>query len=334
MSHIQNEENVLASGEPGRAADSTGHEDSGGASWLAAVGGGPGAILDKINQKLPHQADHDEVIARKFNCRFVWDNECYKKFHLPKHYTRTLEIPWNEARFVTLTFDPLKVGMGSDAYIWFRKNKPLGRFIQNLKRNGINVKDWVAQMEFQRNGTPHFHSLIRTKTGPFGKIGNEVLRKAWPWGYIREEYFKTEKDYHAVVGYFGKAGYFQKGKKYQTELPDYFKSEYFKGWKIIRFYCARRGEGPKKNYEKTGKIKPCISIPGFRSSSCGKYTDIYSIHEVLDGNVSYPVYKFLDRIKVQYVIFKKFVPCDYQNGVGLRVFLSGEIPKDFLHCPF
>jgi hypothetical protein len=332
MSSIQNEAHAFWGGQ---LAGPAGHEDAG--RLAAAEGGRPAPILDINNQKLSQGpgAAPDEAIARKVNCRFVWCAICFIKFYLNKYYERLLEIPWDEARTITLTLDRLKVGSGADAYLWFRKKRALGRFIQNLKRHGIIVKDWAGVMEFHVDGTPHWHLLVRTKAGPEGRIGNEVLLKAWPWGIVHEGYFETEHDYNANVGYFGKAGYFHKGKEHQTVLPDYFKSEFFRGMKVPRFHGARKKTHVEKNdVEPSLKVKPCQSIPGLRSSICGKYTDIYTPRKIEDSWGVQTEYKFSQRIAVPYGHFKAKVPGDYQQGIGYKFLLSRVPPEVLTVVPF
>jgi hypothetical protein len=231
-----------------------------------------------------------------------------------------------------LTLDRNKVGVGADAYIWLREKKALGRFFVNLGRHGVEVKDWAGQIEFHKDGTPHFHLLIRTMDGFKGQIGYEKLKMAWPWGGFKERYFKNKYDYHAIIGYFGKAGYFEQGKEYQTILPDYFKSEYFRGKKIIRFYTARKkgngGSGTKTNKESDPESG---TIPGYRMESCGRYTIIYYYRD--DDDV-FPKseLKFLERLPIPYKEFRQLTVGDYVDCVGYRFYLSGKYPV--IEVPF
>jgi len=316
----------------GRPAGPACQEDAGRPA-AAAVGGGAASILDRINKKLPPTANTEEAIARKCKCSSVWCPECYRRFHLERHYLRLSEIPWDECRFITLTMDSLKTGNGADAFIFCREKKILGRFIQNLKREGIKVNDWCGQMEFHKNGNPHFHILVRTCKGPSGKIGNEMLLKAWPWGYVHEDYFKTEKDYNRVVGYFGKTGYFHKGKEYQTALPDYFKSEYFRGMKIQRFFSARRPS--------THKAQPKIKNPNPKQSKsltwntihqCGKRTIIF-YYKKDESGFNDTEQKFLQVLDVPYEYFKVMFWGKYVQGRGYIFSLTGTKP-DTPPCPY
>ena len=173
---------------PGGPARPAGHEDTGGPVR-------PASILDKIRQKLPQVADREEAVARKHVCSGVWCKSCYKRYHLERHYKRLLEMPWEESRLVTLTLDRNLTGVGADAYLFIREKKALGRFFVKLRRQGVVVRDWAGQMEFHRDGTPHYHILIRTQAGPRGMIGGDALRLAWPWGRVHEDYFKDQAHY-------------------------------------------------------------------------------------------------------------------------------------------
>ena len=334
----QVEENPITTDEPGREAASAGYEDGGLAAWLAAVGGGPDAILDYIKIKLPQEADKQEAIARKCNCSSVWCPVCYRKFYLEKHFLRLSEIPWEEARFITLTLDRDKVGCGADAFEWYRKKKPIGRFLVNLKRQCFSIKDWCGQIEWHRDGTPHFHLLLRTEKGFKGMIGNSRLLKAWPWGVVREDYFTSEKNYQAVVGYFGKSGYFHKGKEHQTHLPDYFKSDYYRGKRVFRFLNARSASKRKSEERVTpkgvsGKKKPLMSTPLNRVEVCGRSTLIFYAKP---DEMGFPAsdYKFLTKITCPYSYFKVFFEGDYLSGLGYRFFLDGKYPDELRTVPF
>jgi hypothetical protein len=333
MFHSQIEENSTAFSEPGRAADSAGHEDSGGAAWLAAVGGGPDAILDRINKKLPHEANPEEAMARKCNCMSVWCKECYRRFHLPRHFKRLSEIPWDECRFVTLTLDPKKTGLGPDAFNFFRENKILGRFIQDLERAGVEVFDWCGQMEFHVNGNPHFHLVVKTGKGSKGKIGNAKLLKAWKHGLVREEYFKSHRDYERLVGYFGKTGYFHKNKEHQTVLPDYFQSEYYRGKRIQRFFSARKPRAKERRIETiTREIKkPSKSLTWKSIQKCGKQTILFYFKK--DGVFDDFKEKYLQIIDIPYSWFKRMFLGRYVEGRGFIFSLTGTEPET-PPCPF
>ena len=303
----------------------------------AGAEGAGASILDQIRQKLPQNIenlDREECIARKDCCKSVWCPVCYRRFHLKRHYERMSEIPWDECRFITLTLDREKTGGGADAFLWVREHKPVGRFIVKLGRLGVDVKDWCGQLEFHRDGTPHFHLLVRTKAGPSGMIGNERMMKAWPYGIVREEYFKTEKDYNNVVGYFGQSGYFHKGKEHQTRLPDYASSEYFKGKRIIRFFSARKGErekdGTKPRRETSDEEKQIGNITAKRIEDCGKETIIF-YDTTNEGGFPELNYKYLCKVDIPYCVFRVAFPGHYIQGCGYSFYLSGQPPEE---CPY
>ena len=282
-------------------------------------------ILDKIIRKLPPHTSTLECVARKYNCGSVWCPVCYKRFHLARHFARLSEMPWKETRLVTLTLDREVTGEAADAYVLMREKKAIGRFFVTLERMGVEFHDWAGQIEWHRDGTPHWHLLVWTKGGKM--IGGDRIRAAWPWGKIvQEEYFKTQAHYDKTVGYFGKAGYFHKGKKHQTILPDYFRSEYFRGKRIARFYSARRPSGQTQEPE-PAKSEPQASstITGRKLKTCGQSTLIYGYVNDVHGFQSDQLW-FCDRLMVPYKDIVDLLPGSYEAGVGYNVWLSGSPP--------
>jgi hypothetical protein len=335
----QIEAGQITSGQPGAAAGPAGHEDAGGdggddrAAVAAAYGGGPDAILENIRQMLPQEANPDEALARKCNCRTNWCRTCYMRYHLPRHLARLREIPWDEARFVTLTMDPHKCGEGADAYLFYREHGQIGYFIDRLRRLGIKIIDWCGFIEFHLNGNPHFHLLIRTKKGSAGMIGNKTLLKAWAYGYVKEEHFATYKHYENLVGYLGKAGYLHKNKEYQSVLPDYFQSEFFAGKRVLRFLSARKNERvkrPKPEPEKTEKKARAKTLTWNRIKKCGRETIMFYFQK--DGSgFDDTIIKYLGKVPIPYDYFKVMIKGRYSQGRGLRIDLTG---TDDEPCPF
>lgn len=299
----------------------------------AGAGDSRPPILDKIIRKLPPVADGEQAVARKHNCNSVWcPLGCYRRFHLKRHFERLSEIPWDEARFVTLTLDRDKCGEGADAYMYFREKKMLGRFFVSLERLGVKILDWAGQMEFHDDGTPHWHLLVWTEGGKM--IGQDKIHQAWPWGrMIREEYFENRKRYENTVGYFGKAGYFHKKKKHQTILPDYFKSDYFQGKKIIRFYSARRpSPDPKERPEPKKEPEKSETITGRKLATCGQFTHIWYYREDEAGFAQSEV-GYSQCLNIPYKEFLDQCPGEFVPGFGYAFFLSG-VPPEVEPCPF
>lgn len=296
---------------------------------VAAPSGPP--ILDLINQKLPRTAEKDSAVARKHNCNSVWcPHGCYRRFHLPRHFARLSSMPWDEVRFVTLTLDREVVGEGADAYLFARAHKIIGRFFVDLKRLGVEWLDWAGQMEFHGDGTPHWHILVWMDKGRM--IGQDNIHKAWPWGrMIKEEYFKTRQHYDRTVGYFGKTGYFHKRKKHQTILPDYFKSDFFKGKRVMRFLSARRpSDNPRPTQPKTENPKKSEVITAMKLQTCGEFVHIwYRCYDELGWPGGALKYGFC--AQYSYKKFLNDVPGDFIPMVGYGFNLDGSPPEP---CPF
>jgi hypothetical protein len=115
------------------------------------------------------------------------------------------------------TFD----GDPERAYEYAREKRAVSNFIWNLKRAyGIRVISWVWVMEFYKTGFFHYHLLVELDKR--GMIGGDRIRRYWGLGdWVHEEYFRSEKHWRNLVGYFNKVGYFDKGSKYQGRLPDW-----------------------------------------------------------------------------------------------------------------
>jgi hypothetical protein len=215
------------------------------------------------------------------------------------------------------------------------KKRPWVVFFVTLKRHGVEVKDWAGQIEWHKDGTPHWHMLIRTKAGKAGMIGNADLKRAWPWGGVYEDYFKSQTHYDNTVGYFGKSGYFHRGKKHQTELPDYFRSEYFKGKRIARFCSARRPSGePREQAPLKSEPEPSTTITGQKLQTCGQSTLIwYWDRSFNEAGFPDDDLRFMERVFVPFADFVRDCPGKFEQGLGYTFWPSGT-PPDIGLCPF
>jgi len=74
-------------------------------------------------------------------------------------------------------------------------------------------------------------------------ISLEMLLWAWSYGLVREEYFRNEGHWKNIAGYFAEKGYFEKGKEYQTRLPDDVKENMNRRVRRITQYYNRLGKG-------------------------------------------------------------------------------------------
>jgi len=108
----------------------------------------------------------------------------------------------------------------------------------------IKISNALAFLEFYEDGFPHWHFLIEVeKEGKSGMISLEMLLWAWSYGLVREEYFRNEGHWKNIAGYFAEKGYFEKGKEYQTRLPDDVKENMNRRVRRITQYYNRLGKG-------------------------------------------------------------------------------------------
>lgn len=196
-------------------------------------------------------------------------------------------MDWRRTRMVTLTLNPAGWVDGEDAYMWYKINKPIGHFIENLGRAGVKVTDWTCNMEWHDNGYPHWHLLIEVdKPGKAGMIGQELLHKLWSHGdsnnRIHEYYFNSEDRFKKFTGYFSKSGYLHKDKQHQITLPGWANAPEWAGIKINRFSSKRisaskREAKPEEPAGEPAKRPRKIMTYAMKHGRCGNQVDIWEV---------------------------------------------------------
>jgi len=128
---------------------------------------------------------------------------------------------------------------GEDAYNTITHKRGLGKLIENLQRTrGIQVKDYVAFLEWHTDGYPHWHILIETDRPAM--IGYKLLKHYWPFGlWVTETYIKSQAHWDNLTGYFEKHGYWEHGKGTQGKLPSWALG----GTRLIRRVIAKKHVG-------------------------------------------------------------------------------------------
>lgn len=187
-------------------------------------------------------------------CRSIWCSKCHKLFYVPKYKERINQFDHARTRHVILTSDRDKFTDNIDALRTITEKKALSAFLRKLEK-GKKVKKgnaWVwlypsikiskvfAVLEFYEDGFPHWHLLIEVEAiGKAGMIGGETLHWAWKYGIVRETYFRNQNHWNNIAGYFADKGYFEKGKEFQTVLPENIKENYKRRIRRITFYNHR-----------------------------------------------------------------------------------------------
>ncbi|MBW2631026.1 MAG: hypothetical protein JRC90_04560 [Deltaproteobacteria bacterium] len=188
-------------------------------------------------------------------CKSAWCPRCHSLYYVPRYKEYINKFDYRRTRHVILSTDRKKFSNELDALQTITEKKELSAFIRKL-RNGKKIKagnQWVyehkpikihqaiAVLEFYRDGYPHWHLLIEVEgVGKAGMIGGENLHRAWKYGIVRETYFNNLNHWRNIAGYFADKGYFEKGKKYQTELPGFVKENINKRVRRITYYPGRR----------------------------------------------------------------------------------------------
>ena len=84
--------------------------------------------------------------------------------------------------FITLTYDPEQFKSPLDCYRRAKAERHVRRFIERLgqKLGRSLTARWVRKLEFQGNGFPHWHLVL--KVPQFVK--KEDIADAWQWGFV------------------------------------------------------------------------------------------------------------------------------------------------------
>jgi len=183
------------------------------------------------------QDETGEVKARKCKCGLVWCEQCSKGKWTKKHSEELARFDRKRTRLVTVGVSRESLEDGEAAWRYITEHRLIPQFIRNLERgkkkkegkrwvqefNPIKINKWKSFLEWHKDGFPHYHIFIEVeKEGAAGRIGNNRIRHYWRLGiWVHEEHFETEAHWRNQVGYFQKNGYFNKGKKHQTRLPEW-----------------------------------------------------------------------------------------------------------------
>jgi len=287
-----------------------------GMPWRPISLKGGSSILDSISLLRSHS-----IYYRKHHCNASWCPQCYRRGTFKKIKERLSNFHWEKTRQVVLTVDRNRFKDGQDAWESMNNKKAIANMIWNIKRvRGVKVVRWVWVLEWHETGFPHWHVLIETKNK--GMIGGDILREYWGMGiWVKETYFKSKEHWDAIVGYFQKKGYFEKGKKYQSELP---------AWAVITNLRIRRFSGSvdsnrpgsyqistvQKNKGEVLKVnaqKKEQEIYEVRFQECGAYTLV---------SIDSPFFGMGYLVDIPFRQFDRFFKGEYQVGMGYVVTMN------------
>ena len=262
-----------------------------------------------------------KIFYRKHHCNCSWCPYCFKRTSFKKIQGRISGMDWERTRHIVLTVERGEYKDGREAYERVKKDEAVSQLIWNLKRvKGVEIEKWLWVLEWHRDGFPHWHLLVQTRNR--GMIGGDLLRQYWAHGlWVKETYFRSRSHWNAIVGYFSRKGYFEAGKKYQSELPQWAK---YSGLKIRRFsgsvesvnnvkgvsWVEKNKEGELRGFKVEGEEQDTYAV---RIGSCGAFTSV-SIDSPWLG-VGY-------LIDIPFKEFKKFVGGSYEVGMGYLVLMN------------
>lgn len=203
------------------------------------------------------------VSGHKRFCQSAWCPICFRRRFHERVVSIFAPYNWRSTRHVILTVDPSLFSSPVEAFNEIREKRLVAQFIRRLRR-GVKEKQgskwvqkiqpleilrWAWFLEWHKNGFPHYHVFIQVpQEGSAGMIGGDRLRDSWKLGKIvKELYFENENHFREMTGYYSNKGYFEKGKKYQGELPgDIINTTTTK--------IRRMNSSEQKHREKTKKI--------------------------------------------------------------------------------
>jgi len=206
---------------------------------------------EKLQDYLSNPRNEHQVKIGNCLCRSIWCAKCHKLFYVPKYKERINQFDYTRTRHVILTTDRTLFSDNIEALGTITEKKELSAFIRKLEK-GKKVKEgsnWVweyqpieiskvlAVLEFYEDGFPHWHLLIEVKDqNKDGMIGGKTLHWAWKYGIVRETYFRNQNHWNNIAGYFADKGYFEKGKEFQTALPENIKEHFNRRIRRITYY--------------------------------------------------------------------------------------------------
>jgi len=185
-------------------------------------------------------------------CKSVWCPKCHKLYYVKKYKDYIQRFDYTKTRHVILTTDRKKFSDPLEALETITGKKEVSEFLKKLKRgkkvkkgeawicayNPVKINRALAVLEFYEDGFPHWHVLIEVdEVGKAGMIGGDNLHRTWKYGVVKETYFRNKAHWKNIAGYFADKGYFEKGKEYQSVLPECIKDNLNR--KIRRVTCYK-----------------------------------------------------------------------------------------------
>jgi hypothetical protein len=228
---------------------------------------------------------------------------------------RLKRMEYGSVRHCMVSVDRRIFGDGKDAYETITHKRGIGQLVKELARSEkIEIVDWVAMLEWHRDGFPHWHLLIWVKDrGRAGMIGVEKIKAHWPFGvWISESYIESEDHWKSMVGYFDKHGYFEKGKSYQGKLPQWALD---RDKRIKRYETMKHRSDMGRRFEEKGKDKDeqkkrVRDTYQVILSKCGSQSRI-----IVEGDGI----REIETVDVSYQDVKKSWDWVYEEGVGLTM---------------
>lgn len=200
---------------------------------------GPRDEKDLLDSLIRNAVESEEpplsVKIGNCRCKSVWCPGCLRLYYVPRYKAFINLFDYRRTRQVILSPDRKKFSSALEALEAITEQKSISAFVRKIRKgrkikNGnqweykydpVSITRVMSVLEFYEDGYPHWHLLIEVeKEGRSGMLGGKRLHWAWPHGIVKETYFRNLRHWNNIAGYFAEKGYFEKGKKYQTELPE------------------------------------------------------------------------------------------------------------------
>lgn len=280
-----------------------------------------------------------KVVGKRCGCGLSFCPTCGKTA-VRRGLSRLTVMDWRKVRAVELTLDPSRY---PDPFLAYKAmGKEIGYFIASLKTHGVDVRDWVAFLEWHASGLPHYHLYIDVgKVGAAGMIGYEKIKSLWTHGLVREWPIRSERHWQNLIGYAAKTGYLHKAKRHQVVYPE---------WALKSRVRIRRVHGQQKREDKAtvrydesllvdwiakyklatpedldsewaGENNPVPMTNGERLSKCSECVYIYYATRGM-------LVHYQGKIKLSFADFKG-LGAVYQEGLGWTIRMPAGALLDF-----
>lgn len=195
------------------------------------------------------------------------------------------ELEDKNSVFITLTYGNDRTP--EENYDEASRNKAVSRFMSHLamELNTDFSGKWICKLEFQTNGQPHFHIIVKDTN----YIPHDVMERVWGRGFV---WITASRE---NGGPRSAARYFSKKLSHYTAKP-----------LQVPYWLLQR---------RVGTVKIVRTSPGFWSVNTVRYKDNVAMKEFVPPNAGFPVYMTIGN-KLDIERDKIEIYCDQTKASG------------------